>query len=148
MNDFMNTSIERVTDLGFTGTRAGMSEPQKRIITELIHELDSPQRAHHGDCIGADADFHKIIRDLVETCVVVIHPPLDPKYRAYCQGTLLMPERDYLIRNKRIVDSSTIMLATPDGPERRHSGTWSTIRYARELGVRVIVVMPDGSIQP
>ncbi len=52
--------------VGFTGTRKGMTEFQKtevrRLLTEYMHGRD--MEAHHGDCIGADTDFHNICIDM------------------------------------------------------------------------------------
>jgi hypothetical protein len=54
----------------------------------------------------------------------------------------LLPEREYLQRNRDIVDATDVLLAAPDGPERVRSGTWSTVRYAYRAGRGVLLVMP------
>lgn len=53
--------------VGFTGTREGMSPEQKRVTREIISQLitTSVHTAVHGDCIGADTDFHHIIREIL-----------------------------------------------------------------------------------
>ena len=39
------------------------------------------------------------------------------------------------------------LIAAPGGfVEERRSGTWATIRYARQAGRRIWVVKPDGSV--
>lgn len=130
--------------VGFTGSRAGMSAAQKDTVRRLLVELQ-PKRAHHGDCVGSDADFHALVRET--QAMVVIHPPSNPKDRAYCQGDKLLPEKEYLTRNKDIVASCSMLIATPDSDtEKMRSGTWSTIRHARKEGKRVIVVPPGGSV--
>lgn len=71
---------------------------------------------------------------------IVIHPPGDPKLRAFCEGAYrVMPPQPYLQRNHAIVDASEILFALPLEAERelQRSGTWATIRYARKRGVEV-----------
>ena len=43
--------------LAFTGTRQGMTAAQRRRCATLLREL-MPEEVHHGDAIGADAEFH------------------------------------------------------------------------------------------
>lgn len=111
---------------------------------------------HHGDCVGADAQAHQLVRSLYadpeEGWFVVTHPPTDPKARAWCgvveydgPGDQLFP-KPYLERNHAIVDATDCLIACPDGPERERSGTWATVRYARRRGKRVVVIMPDGEL--
>jgi predicted Rossmann fold nucleotide-binding protein DprA/Smf involved in DNA uptake len=54
----------------------------------------------------------------------------------------------YLERNHAIVNESDFLIAAPDGPETLRSGTWATVRYARKVGKRVLVIMPNGEILP
>jgi len=43
--------------VGFTGTSQGMTRPQQEAVAALL--LDPvPNEAHHGNCVGADAEFH------------------------------------------------------------------------------------------
>lgn len=49
-----------MTIIGFTGTRRGMTRLQKQMI-ETFLVMHSPKEAHHGDCVGSDALFHRII---------------------------------------------------------------------------------------
>jgi len=128
--------------VGFTGTRSGMTEAQRREVTALLVRLETEQ-LHHGDCIGADADAHAIARSL--DIAVVLHPPSDPKARAFCEGAASEhPPKAYLTRNKAIVAETDVLIATPWGPEQRRSGTWATIRHARTLERPCYVVMRDG----
>ncbi len=131
--------------LGFTGTQGGMTDEQKFAVEKLVKFI-KPAEVHHGDCIGADADFHDIATGL--GILVVIHPPEDPKKRAFCQADEFVHPRPYLERNKDIVESSQIMIATPIGfLEEKRSGTWSTIRYARKMKCPVFVVFPNGNVE-
>lgn len=102
----------------------------------------------HGDCIGADAQFHEIASKLGLLHLMTIHPPTDPKRRAFCAGAMcMMPALPYLVRDKKIVQACTLLLATPHlGWEELRSGTWTTVRYARKSGREVQLIWPDGSV--
>jgi hypothetical protein len=131
--------------VGFTGTRKGMAHNQAKKILEILNELQ-PEEGHHGDCEGGDAMFHELCR--VVGIPVVIHPPEDPKHRAFCQGAMRVePERPYLVRNKIIVDTCGVLLAAPNENHEpapaRGQGTWSTVRYARRAGRRMRIVWPE-----
>ena len=58
--------------VGFTGTQIGMSPLQKKTFTKLIKFLLADNKItsfHHGDCVGADADAHNIVKQLSDNCV-------------------------------------------------------------------------------
>ena len=142
--------------VGFTGSQGGMKSEQVTALRLLLEEifrypadflpsapfadLDLPRVAelHHGDCIGSDAQAHKIARELGYR--VVGHPPINSSKRAFCDFDELREPREYLIRNHDIVDETNVMVATPDAPETLRSGTWATIRYARSLERNIGVI--------
>lgn len=124
--------------IGFTGTREGMTDDQRMAVRELLITLD-PDEVRHGDCVGADEDFNNVAVEL--GLPVVIHPPDDPKHRAWCVGEI-MTQRPYLDRNRDIVDAAGVMIACPGGPEVTRSGTWSTIRYAKRSDTQIYIVEP------
>ena len=110
---------------------------------EVLKEFGSHNTFHHGDCVGADALAHSLIREM-PWWHVVIHPPLNPKHRAFCQGVLRTP-KTFLARNHDIVDESDILVACPyQAEEVLRSGTWATVRYARKKSKPVILVLPSG----
>lgn len=131
---------------GFTGTQRGMTAAQQAAVRALLAEAPgAAPECHHGDCIGADADFHRIAVDL--GCRVVVHPPDSPAKRAWCTGHEVRPEAPYLVRNHAIVDEVDVLVATPgEEAERLRSGTWATVRYARKRGVPVLRLRPDGTL--
>lgn len=134
--------------VGFSGSRDGMSFPQKQYIeTWISKNIHNIEEVHHGDCIGADAQFHKLCnRDRLK---IIIHPPSNPQKRAFCQSLDIRSEKPYLIRNDDIVNDSDILLATPSTVDNNYiltSGTWYTIRKAKNLGKEVIVIYPDGKV--
>lgn len=137
--------------VGFTGTQHGTTQPQRDQVDKLF-QLLRPSQFHHGDCVGADAEAHNRVHNymyftnaLVE---IHIHPPIDPKKRAWKQGDVLHPEKPYLERNWDIVVACEVLIATPHtSVEQKRSGTWSTVRYAKKNGKPVFVILPDGEIK-
>lgn len=127
-----------IMKIGFTGTRKGMSAVQKvevrGLVREMFKTLDTNFQFHHGDCVGADAEFHEIVSDF-QPSVIVIHPPINPRARAFCCSKHIMPEKPYLNRNRDIVDACDVLIAAPKSTrEELRSGTWTTVRYARKRG--------------
>ena len=129
---------------GFTGTRKNISS------VEVLFDLQVPE-LHHGDCTGADAEAHLLCR---AACIkLVIHPPTDSRYRAFCRPGLMDEIRDpkpYLARNMDIVTESSFLIAVPDGPrpvDTRGSGTWTTVGYAEQMGMGTIILHPYGLIE-
>lgn len=132
-----------MTDIGFSGTRHGMTSHQATELRKMLIEW-RPRLFRHGDCIGADAQAHALVRELVPDCVIIIHPPHDSKWRAYCDGDSIENPAENLARNRAIVNGSEMLIATPQtNDEILRSGTWSTIRYARKkLGEDKVQVIP------
>lgn len=131
--------------VGFTGSRKGMTLPQKEALFAFCFEQTS--RFHHGDCIGADAQADAMCYGM--QIPVTIHPPTNPKARAYCEHRFLTevrPVEHYLKRNRDIVDAADEIFAAVPGPEElyRRSGTWATVRYARKIGTPITVILPSG----
>lgn len=129
--------------VGFTGTREGCKEEQLHTLQNILAAFDFVE-LHHGDCIGADASAH-LIAELLQYDIV-IHPPDNLLYRAYCKGNHVKPPRPYLERNRSIVRSCKILIACPRTMEEvKRSGTWSTVRYARKMKKDIVIIFPDGS---
>ena len=129
-----------MTRVGITGTRMGASDEQLLRLDALLHEIE-PEVLHHGDCWGVDAQANDLA--IERGIPVVIHPPENLRYWADCEmaeGSIRLPSKPYLERNKDIVDACDILIAVPSGPERLRSGTWSTVRYAREQGREVLIL--------
>jgi len=128
--------------LGFTGTQGGLTKCQCEQIAEALGQL-APGEVHHGDCLGADAQFHALVRELLPGTRVVIHPPRVLTKRAFCQGDEERAPRAYLTRNRAIVRESEMLLAALGEPqEKLRSGTWATIRFARKNSCPVHLVLP------
>jgi hypothetical protein len=135
--------------IGFTGTQTGMTEQQKHLIKDFIQRNKKRiDEVHHGDCIGADKDFHKIARhELIPT---VIHPPVNNSKRAFCQGSVRDP-KPYLERNQDIINECALLIATPKDFQRPDSlkgqGTWYTVTHTEKRGKKVLIVYPDGTTE-
>ena len=135
--------------IGFTGTQQGMTDAQLDAVHFLIGDLSVKEMdkvwGHHGDCIGADWEFHCICRR--RRFLIARHAPLNSTKRAFCDFDLDMPRLEHLMRNRQIVLCTNVLIATPATKEIIRSGTWSTIRYARKQGVELHIVWPSGSIE-
>lgn len=132
--------------IGFTGTQEGLTNTQAEKLGYFlsVFEMHGIYVATHGDCIGADASFHEWC-DSKGTSIVVWPPEKDSK-RAFCDGVTsnIMEPLPYLVRNKKIVDMSNLLIACPKLPhEEIRSGTWMTVRYAREKRTPTLIIYPD-----
>lgn len=146
--------------IGFTGTQIGMTDKQKECFIQIIKELkpktikhDEQQlpdslEFHHGDCIGADEDAHKLIQEHFPWVYIVIHPPTDDSKRAFCIGWHEMrAPLPYLKRDTAIVMETNRLIATPKTTgEKRRSGTWATIRYSRKKKQNRYIIYPNGNV--
>lgn len=129
--------------VGFTGTQEGMSQWQAQFVFDEMMML-APLEAHHGCCVGADAEFHDMLG--YSHAKVHGHPPLNTSKMARCHCDVMHPAKDYLVRNHDIVDACEWLIAAPKGPEEQRSGTWATVRYARKVGRPISIVWPDGNV--
>lgn len=136
-----------MVSVSFTGTRKRISLSQEALLLDLLN-AESFTEYHHGDCIGADKQFHDLIVSRLKNCyshnALFIHPPKDNKHRAFCKEGTILPEKPYLERNKDIVDASSLLIAMPhkdDEINKQRSGTWSTIRYAKKQKKDIIIIL-------
>lgn len=122
--------------LGFTGTRFGLSEPQRRAVFDLLTAIADIHRvpivAHHGCCVGSDEDFHALCRE--RQWRVIGHPGPDWPDGEFCAYTICgetVDPQPYMVRNQAIVDAAQIMIATPlEARPQVRGGTWRTIGMA------------------
>ena len=142
---------------GFTGSRVGPFAAQRIALTEFVlgsGDDSAIKEWHHGCCSGSDEFSHKIAKAAMPIVdLIVLHPPINPssemKYAEWDYvNCLWWPRRDYLMRDRDIVNECDELVATPSGPEKfRGSGTWYTIRYAIKSGKKVNIIWPDGSFE-
>jgi hypothetical protein len=126
--------------IGFTGTREGMTDHQKEQFVLKMQDL-SPTEFHHGDCEGADAEAHDLVREFFPEVKIVVWPPNSAYRRAFKVGDETKEPESYLIRDKKIVDTVEYLFGAPkQNNEIIRSGTWTTIRYGRKTGKPVTVL--------
>lgn len=136
----------------FTGTRQGMTVKQMNQVKNLLIQ-HQPSKVLHGDCYGADTEFHGIVvnhRAFLgirrSEPVIEIHPS-NLNSRANNDGDSILPPDDPIRRDRRMVDLCDRVIGTPKSiNEELRSGTWTTIRYAKRIGKIVYVIQPDGTI--
>lgn len=140
--------------IGFTGTRDGMTEAQEEAVKDLLLHLGAT-RLLHGACHGADRQAHRIaigmFRDLYPARPEQLYwaeqhiAPGDTIHPLPASDVKPNPE---IWRNHKIVDRADVMIAAPASPiEILRSGTWATIRYAKQTEVKCYRCLPDGTIR-
>lgn len=128
-----------------TGTSRGMTPGQQEQARAFLDALYGKgyRKLRHGDCIGADAQFARIAKDI--GFYLIAHPghppdkPEETKYRAFTDfNDEVLPVRPFLVRDKDMVDRAALLVAAPyQDYEVVRSGTWATVRYAQDEGVTV-----------
>lgn len=138
--------------IGITGTQRGMSKNQAHQLTMLLDKLYKLYSPHgevwlaHGDCLGVDCEAHYIAKDIGYH--IRVHPPSNIKKRANCQGAdSMMPPQIYSIRNHDIVRTCDYLIVVPyQQIEIVRSGTWATLRYARQRDKPHTIINPNGKL--
>ena len=124
--------------IGVTGSRNGMSDEQMKKYIDILSEIGEVVELHHGDCVGVDVQAAFIADEFGMRTVA--HPPINESLRAFHKSDTILPAKDYLDRNRDIVDAVDILVAFPNGPPKHRSGTWYTIRYAKKVGKETIIM--------
>ena len=137
--------------IGFTGTRLGITEEQKKSIGGLILGMAvTPDEFHHGDCIGADSDAHDIVRALSKKIKIIIHPPKKEGLRAFKKGDETRQPLGYYERDRNIVKNANMVIAAvkeKDVSVPGNGGTWYTINYALSHYMPVKIILPNGEVK-
>ena len=109
-------------NIGFTGTRRGMSPRQlDDLRTYLRNRMGT---LHHGDAVGADRQAEEIASSY--GYVIRAYPAV---------------RGHELERNRVIVAACDLLIAAPyEDDEILRSGTWATVRYARVAHKTVILL--------
>ncbi len=150
--------------IGITGSRNKLPDAQLetlyRVLTSFAYRdgnvNDSQIVLHHGCCTGADEHAHKLM-SLIKGTIIVGHPGKDARgnspYLMDMSSTIfgrICPRKLYNERNRDIVNESDLLIACPAYPENdkrsQRSGTWQTVRIARNIDRPVICIMADGSM--
>jgi len=132
--------------LVFTGTRNGMTVEQQRVVRDFLMRNQQFTNFTHGDCVGADVDFHNLVRGYRKGSPIITYRVLGPLC-AMSEADLAIDgeSHSHLSRNRRIVDMSKFLIGTPStsSPTKR-GGTWYTLRYGQKRGKDGLIVYPDG----
>jgi len=123
--------------------------PQQRVSLKVMLKRAGVSRLLNGACIGADEEAAGIAKQL--GIKLDLHPgkPLGHPKRAdiknYASCRLV---EDPLKRNRIMVNLGDMLFATPgEYEEQLRSGTWYTIRYARQQEKQVVIIFPKGEVQ-
>jgi hypothetical protein len=134
--------------VGFTGTRRGMSEQQKigtKAILLAIGCFQPIAYGLHGDCLGADADFDAICKEL--NIPTKIRPCTYTHMRANCDAPEVAEALPPMQRNRLIVADSDVMIANPPSESKlKHGGTWATVGFSRRDSKKLFIVTPVGTV--
>lgn len=141
-------------NLGFTGTRHGLTWSQKVTLVTLLRRLnDTGHRVlvfRHGGCQGADVEAARIAREVCgPDASIFCHPGPDGDPHQVDSGVddEKLPGKTHFARNRDIVALSQAMVACPcDVSRQTRGGTWYTIDHARKAGVRVYLIWPSGAM--
>ncbi len=140
-------------DVGFSGTREGMSSSQYAMLKLLLVALQ-PRSFHHGDCVGSDKQAHTCATQFTNA-ELHVHPggyrqgrELVEHMRAHCQGDYIYPPQPFLDRNKTIVADTDLTIVTPhEAQPVLRSGTWATFRYSMGQLKPTVLIQPDGTLR-
>lgn len=126
--------------VGITGTRCGMSQPQKDHIRKFLTNFPCKE-LHHGDCVGADVEVAEIAKELgVKT---ICHPPTKQDSRGFHKSDEFREPLSYFARNRKIVEETEFLLVVPFQMEwQPFGGTWYTHDYAKKTGKQFLIVWP------
>lgn len=148
--------LESGMNIGFTGTRRGMTEHQMAAFSQLMSEVFQLSSFHHGDCVGADDEAANIMSEIrsysdmdTRNWKIVCHPPVDESHRAFnTHHDEAMGPRTHFARNREIVDACDMLVVVPMDTERQdRGGTWYTHDYAVKKNKKVVIIWPDGRVE-
>jgi len=139
--------------IGFTGTRTEPTWQQRNNLRKFVENTHIGE-VHHGACTGADELMHQtaLIHSVPS---IVVHPPLKTMHMMAPDwnhdNVIVLPPKGYYERDIDIVTPTEpvdLLLAMPNTPRRPHSGTWLTIDIADAANVPVLILWPDGRMEP
>lgn len=139
--------------IGFTGTRWGMTDAQKRAVSRWLLQLlaggaSNPDEIHHGDCYGSDDEFANMVHTAHPLTRIVCHPPEDETHRAFNPHSDEMREPlSHFARNREIVAAAEVVIGTPREMTRQErGGTWYTLDMAKKRSKSIVVFWPNGDL--
>jgi predicted Rossmann fold nucleotide-binding protein DprA/Smf involved in DNA uptake len=137
--------------VGFTGTQNPGPTPRQHDAMRRFLAGMQMSRFVHGAAPGCDTLAHNIVEQAHRGIVIELHPS-NLGFRSSILyepiGNLeIYPELPPLERNRVIIRRIHGLLAVPRTDiEETRSGTWATVRYAREIGLPIYVVKQNGQV--
>ena len=131
----------------FTGTRKGLTPPQKASLEQVLRGLRAEgfTVAHNGSAIGADLEAALLCREI--GFHIVAHPSSLRTATAEIPFDETFEPRDAKRRDRDMVRAAELLVACPVREEEDiSSGTWYTIRYAQKRGLPIRFIWPDGAV--
>jgi hypothetical protein len=139
----------------FTGTREGMTGVQRSQVERALRAATRGAKTlifRHGACHGADREFHQIVTLMFREGQVHAYPS-NREQQLWARNrqrsiAVLHKLDEALHRNRAMVRGADLLIATPaqTTEQWRGSGTWATIRYARQGNVRGVIIYPEGQL--
>lgn len=133
--------------LGTTGSRGGPRQAQLSAFARFVRRFP-PDGFVHGGASGWDVLAHHAVACL--SVPIDIYPSDDASpswsYVGWPGDVYLHPSAPPLERDRSIVAAVHWLLAVPQAAAEDRSGTWTTVRYGRQLGIPIYIIRPDGKI--
>lgn len=134
--------------IGCTGSSITITPNQAIGFVQLTYRF-LPSEFHHGDSAGADVQCAALVHFALCGVRIICHPPKDESGRGWYPSDEYRPHLSHFARNREIVRETDILIAFPWQIIRQDTGgTWYTIYHACKLHKPVIIVYPNGDIQP
>lgn len=144
-------------DVGFTGSRYGMSPEQAHVTSHLLGRWASEMKGydyffHHGCCKGADRQAHDMARAV--GFEVTAHPGPRNSWDDFdnihkTEFFIIRDRKNFHPRNDDIVDESEVVIATPRAEGLNvegRGGTHYTIRQAIKRHRTLYVILSHGEV--
>jgi hypothetical protein len=133
--------------IGFSGSRSGLSEAQRGVLTGLLRQYGPGDWFIHGGEKHADMEAHFLARNQLMR-VRVWPSDLPGTQGDFPDAREIMPAMPPLKRNSYIVvDNLDHLYACPkDEVEVLRSGTWSVVRRCRRQLVDHSIILRDGHV--
>lgn len=140
----------KVIIYAFTGTHRGMSAKQLERLFEVWGVL-RPDIVTNGCCEGADRQLHGVA---AAQDIATEFFPSNPEQREWAesvQGIMEVVHRvePPLKRNRSMVATGRrgLVAAPYTVAEITRSGTWATVRYARNVNRPIWIIYPNGDLE-
>lgn len=138
-------------EIGFSGSRHGVTGAQNgKLVALLIAYWMPGNRLHHGDCTGADEAAFNAATPMGYQTIAYPASNVSDRWQATTASTERVEGYEALTRNELIVKNSWLLIATPNSKpsaEKLRSGTWATIRYAKQAGHPIWIIDPYGNAE-